>query len=493
MLARTEGPGPLYANLYASLRRAILDRRLRPGARLPSSRSLAVDLGVSRNVVLVAYEELAAEGYAVGRHGSGTYVTDELPDALPHRMTRTRSVQPAIPKLSAYGRRLLDTARLVPPALVHKQHRRRFDFSYERPPLADFPDLLWRRLHARRLRAQDRAWGFSLPVEGYLPLREAITEHVARVRGIECTPEHVVIVNGSQEGLALLARVLIDRGDTAVLEEPHYVDARRTLLVAGANIRAVDVDDQGLVIDRLPERSARIAYVTPSHQFPTGAVMPVARRLGLLAWARRVGAFVIEDDFDSEYRYEGRPIESIHSLDEDERVVYMGTFTTALYAALRVGYVVLPKPLLDAFRQAKWLHDRHAPVLQQQVLADFMNEGHYESYLRHARARNTSRRLRLLAALHRESGQSVAIEGRGAGMHILAWLPNVGVDELPLLVEAAADRDVALYPVTPYYLRRPPAAGLLFGFSTLDERAIDEGVRRFSEVLRETFARPNSC
>ena len=492
LLASTRGDGPLYANLYASLRRAILDGRMKPGAQLPSSRALASDLHVSRNVVLLAYDQLVAEGYAVGRHGSGTYVIDELPDALPRQSTRTtpQHIQPA--RLATFGRRLLETSDIVPPALAPPRvPAARYDFTYARAPLAHFPELTWRRLHARRLRAPDRHWGRSLPAEGYLPLREALAEHVARVRGITCEPQQVVIVNGSQEALALLTRILIEPGDEVVIEEPHYVDARRTLLLAGARLRAIEVDDQGLMIARLPERPVRLAYVTPSHQFPTGAVMPLARRLELLAWARRSGAYVVEDDFDSEYRYEGRPIESIHSLDDDQRVVYISTFTTVLYAALRLGYVVLPPGLLQPFTQAKWMHDRHAPVLQQQVLADFLNEGHYERYLRRARVRNTARRAWLLEALSRECGDLVRVAAPGGGLHLLVWLPTVDVSDLVPLTAAAGREGVRLYPVLNHYLRRPPAAGLLFGFSALDERGIDEGIARFARVLR-TFARPTS-
>jgi GntR family transcriptional regulator/MocR family aminotransferase len=314
--------------------------------------------------------------------------------------------------------------------------------------------------------------------EGSPRLREVITGYLQRARGVQCDPDQVLIVNGSQQALDLIARTLIDPDDVVVIENPNYLGAREVFLAAGARLVPGLVDAEGLNIDRLPPlaRRARLIYVTPSHQFPTGAVMPLARRLALLAWTAAHGSYVIEDDYDSEYRYEGRPIEAMQSLDRNGRVIYVGTLSKILFPALRLGYLVLPKPLVDVFRTVKHLSDRHTASLQQDVVTEFVAQGHFERHLRRTRKRNAQRRVALLRVLAREFGDTISVQGANAGLHVLAWFRNRAPEDAEEIVARAEQAGVGVYPVTPYYLDRPPAAGLVLGYAALNANEIDAGI-----------------
>src|SRR5436309_10489439 len=425
VLVSLDGRERLADQVYRSIRRAILGGALRPGGRLPPTRALAGEVGVARNTVLLAYEQLLAEGYAVGRVGSGTYVAASLPDtplasaAPPETAAGPASIAPRA--LSAFGRHLLRDGAVsafpVPARPV------RYDFRYGLPALDGKAVDLWRRLGRRRLGPRAPASLGYGPPEGHLPLRQALADYLPRARGVQCRPEQIVVVNGSQQALDLAARVLLDPGDSVVVEEPHYLGARRAFLAAGASLVPVPVDADGLDPARLPRPAGhvRLAYVTPSHQFPTGAVLSLPRRLALLAWARRAGAWVIEDDYDSEYRYEGRPIEALQGLDQGARVLYVGTLSKVLFPALRLGYLVLPEPLVPPFVRAKALTDRHTPTFEQEVLADLIGEGHFERHLRRTRTRNAAGRAALLDALGGYLGNRVEVGGANAGVHVVAW------------------------------------------------------------------------
>jgi GntR family transcriptional regulator/MocR family aminotransferase len=489
MFIKLDGSGALYQQLYRSLRRAILAGQLAPGVRLPATRTLARELGVSRNTVLIAYEQLLAEGYAVGQAGSGTYVASALPDAMLTTAQTLPEVVPAspsaMPRLSAYGQH----AALHWPVLAPGQepHRAavRYDFRYGLPAVEEFPHDTWRRLLARRARsASVRSLRYG-PPEGYEPLREAIADYLRRSRAVVCEPEQILIVNGSQQALDLAARVLLDPGDWVVIEEPHYQGARQVFLAAGARLLTSVVDADGLDVSDLPRAaaSARLAYVTPSHQFPTGAIMSLARRLALLAWAERADAYVLEDDYDSEYRYEGRPVEAVQGLDRSGRVIYVGTFSKVLFPALRLGYMVLPKPLLQPFLAAKWLTDRHTSTLEQEMLTDFIREGHFERHLRRSRMRNAARRSTLLEALATYLGSRIAISGANAGIHLLVWLHGTRPDHIDELINRAARAGVGLYSVMPYYLTPPCRAGLLLGYGAMTEDDIRAGIQRLAAVV----------
>ncbi len=489
MFVKLDGSGALYQQLYQSLRSAILTGQLVPGARLPATRTLARELGVSRNTVLLAYEQLLAEGYAVGQAGSGTYVATSLPDAMLATAAIAPEIidapQPAMPRLSAYGRHVAAHSPLTPLGQGPRPATVRYDFRYGLPAVEEFPHDIWRRLLARRARSASLRSLHYGPPEGYGPLREAIADYLRRSRAVACEPEQIVVVNGSQQALDLAARVLLDPGECVVMEEPHYQGARQVFLAAGAQLLTGPVDAEGLDITALPSpaAAARLAYVTPSHQFPTGAIMSLARRLALLAWAEQADAYVIEDDYDSEYRYEGRPVEAVQGPDRSGRVIYVGTFSKVLFPALRLGYLVLPQPLVQPFLAAKWLTDRHTSTLEQEMLTDFIREGHFERHLRRSRTRNAARRTTLLHALATHLGPRIDISGANAGIHMLLWLHDVAPPQLEVLIDAAGRAGVGLYPVTPYYLTPPCRSGLLLGYASMTEDDIRAGIQCLATVL----------
>jgi GntR family transcriptional regulator/MocR family aminotransferase len=349
----------------------------------------------------------------------------------------------------------------------------------------EFPREIWRRLlasHARR--ASSDALGYGSPA-GHGPLRAALSEYLGRARGVVSDPERIVVVNGTQQALDLIARVLLDPGDGAVVEEPHYPGATIPFEAVGARLLRVRVDAGGLDPARLPPavERPRLAYVTPCHQFPSGVIMPLERRLALLQWASRVGAWVVEDDYVSEFRYEGHPLEALQSLDRDERAIYMGSFSKTLFPALRVGYLVLPRALVRPFLAAKWAADRFSAPLYQEALAELITSGQFERYLRRAGARNAGRRRALIAALRECFGGRVDIAGENTGVHLVVWLNDVRPRELDALIARAARAGVGIYSVTPYYAEPPRCAGLLFGYAALTEAEIRAGVRRLAELL----------
>lgn len=485
MFISLDGSGPLNQQIYDALRAAILSGRLEPGAKLPASRALARELNVSRTTVLLAYEQLLAEGYVTGRIGSGTFVSAKLPSLDDGSKAARAQCRQLIdtPRLSAYGHRI-NRADVLPP---WSRTAVRYDFRYGLPPVEEFPHDLWRRLLVRRARAASLNTLSYGPPEGYEPLREAIASYLNEARGVVCRPEHVIIVNGSQQALDLTARVLIDPGDTVVIEEPHYQGARKVYQAAGAELFPTCVDAEGLDVAQLPapDRRPSIAYVTPSHQFPTGAVLSLGRRLALLGWAEAAQTYIVEDDYDSEYRYEGRPVQAMQGLDHSNLVIYTGTFSKVLYPALRIGYIVPPPHLIEPFVAAKWLTDRHTPTLEQQALSDFIREGHFARHLRRSRTRNAARRASLLDALDEHFGDRVDVWGANAGIHLIAWFRDLEPGDVEPLVVRARAAGVGLYSVAPYYLSPPSRAGLLMGFAPLNERDIRKGVKALATLVKD--------
>jgi len=475
--------GPLYRRIYHALKSGIRTGRLGAAARLPSTRALAADLGVSRNTVMLAYEQLAAEGYVVSRHRSTTSVAGATPPSASPAASSAKLEAP--PRLSSYARRLTKDPAMPPSGSYAARPGIRYDFRYGRPTVDEFPLEIWRRLLAARARRGPRdAFGYASPA-GYAPLRGALAEYLGRARGLSCDAEQIVIVNGSQQAFDLAARVLLDPGDAAIVEEPHYPGATLTFEAAGARLIRIPVDGQGLDIAALARAGerARLAYVTPCHQFPTGVIMPLERRLALLEWAARTGAWIIEDDYISEFRYEGRPLEALQGLDRDGRVIYVGTFSKTLFPALRLGYAVLPRALVRPFLAAKWVADRFSAMLVQQAVADFITSGQFERYLRRAGARNAGRRRALIGALQQHFGDRVEIAGENTGVHLLVWLNDVRPSALDALIARAAGAGVGIYSISPYYSRPPQRAGLLFGYASLTEAEIRAGIRLLAETL----------
>lgn len=484
---------PMYRQLYDALRLAILAGQLPSGARLPSTRALAHELAISRNTVLDAYAQLLAEGYVEGQVGSGTYVARALPEELLQaRPGRTLASRPAARSpqrtLSRRGERLAATP-VAPahPDLVSSRAATQAAISFRpgQPAFDAFPYDTWRRIIDRHWRQPPRTLLSYGDPAGYLPLRQAIAGYLQAARAVRCDPQQVLIVSGSQQALDLVARLLLDEGDTVWAEDPGYIGARGALIGAGARVVPVPVDDEGLDIHAGAARapSARLVYVTPSHQYPLGVTMSLARRLALLEWAERAGAWVLEDDYDSEYRYAGRPLASLQGLDRAERVIYSGTFSKVMFPALRLGYLVVPPDLVDAFANARALVDRHTPTVEQAAMADFISAGHFARHIRRMRALYAERQAILLGVAGHVLGGALGLAPAEAGMHLVGWLPDRH-DDLAVSKRAAA-LGLEVPALSRYVAEAPCRSGLLLGYTALDAAQIAEGVRRLALALQQ--------
>jgi len=461
-----------YRQVYRQLRAAILSGELPPETRLPPSRELARAAGVARVTIVEAYRQLAAEGFIESRVGAGTFVAELSAAPADDRPLPFR------PLLTEWGRRAVEVGRSAHAA---DSARPEIDFGLGRSFAGLFPYGVWRRLLARYLSTDDAMLSRYGSPAGFLPLRQAVADYLGRARGVRCAAEQVVIVSGAQQALDILARLLLNPGDEVVVETPGYRDAFTLFQLHGARLIGLPVDDEGLPVDRIPaDCRARLAFVTPTHQFPKGGTMPLARRLALLGWARARGALVVEDDYDGDLRYDGHSLAALQGVDRDGRVVYLGTFSKVLFPALRLGYLVLPPPLVTPFVRAKDLVDRGAPTLTQAAVADFIAEGHFERHLRHLRRLYGERRAALAGALGHHLGDRVRVSPLAAGLHVMLFAEGE-VDEARLVRDAAA-HGVRVHPGAPYHLERPAPPSLLLGFSGLDEEEIVEGVRRLAEV-----------
>ena len=465
---------PLFRQVYLGLRQAILVGNFRAGDQLPSTRDMAEQLGISRTVVLLAYDQLLAEGFVEGRSGSGTYVSEFLKGTGPKSPEKSARVQ-----LSRFGAAAAQAA-----SGVDFPDRRsgglRYNFAFGRSDTTVFPFEMWRRIllaKARESSVRELDYG---PAAGVPALREAICVHLRRSRAVVCDPSEVIVVNGSQQALDLIARVLVERGDSVAIEDPQYQGTREVLRAAGARLRPVPVDGDGLNPAKLPKQ-ARLVFVTPSHQFPTGAILSLARRIELLEWARRNNAVIVENDYDGEFHYQGRPLESLQGLDTEGRVIYLGTFSRTVFPALRIGYLIVPKLLAPAFTTAKWLCDQHSATLEQQTLAEFITSGMYERHLRRLRRRNTARREALVQAIQKYLGKRVEVTGDGSGAHVVLW-PRKPISEDAVIAQAAS-RGVGIYGISHSFLTHPSRPGLMLGYSTMNEAEIREGIRLLGEVL----------
>jgi len=492
-MLQLDGSGPLYQQIYRAFREEILTRALRPGERVPSTRALADLLKVSRTPAVLAYEQLLAEGYLEALVGAaGTVVASALPpDSLFSRSLKSpglhrHTFRAAGARLSVAGERILRAARLGTDHWDLRPPHIRYDFRPCRPAFADLPYALWcRLLGSRARRASQRDLDHS-PPEGRWELREAIANRLRRLRGVDARTERIVIVNGTQQALDLISRVLLNPGDRVLIEDPHYTGARSAFISAGAELIATTVDNDGIQIPKATtsKRSFRLSYVTPSHQFPTGVVLPIARRLELLHWASRVGAFVVEDDYDSEYRYDGPPLQALAGLDHEGRVIYAGTFSKILFPALRIGYLVLPRSLLKPIVTAKALGDTGTATLEQLALADFINQGHLDRYLRRSNASNAARRNALVGAVCKEFGERAEICGANAGLHVLVWLKGTSGGRIADVSGKAQMAGVGVHAVDSFYLKPPRRTGVVLAYAPLRDSEIREGIQRLAVALR---------
>jgi GntR family transcriptional regulator/MocR family aminotransferase len=493
----------LQTQIYAAIRRAILDGLLAPGAPVLSSRALAADLGVSRTTMLLAFEQLTAEGYLTAQRGSGTFVASTLPDDLARvRVTRmpTRLTHPPISHRGA-------AVAATPPNAIRVAGPPRA-FRIGVPALDLFPVRLWTQLVTRRLRSITRGQLDYGDPTGLPELREAIADHVRTARGTSCTADQVFVTAGAQRGLEIVFRMLLDPGDRAVVEDPGYPGARSALVGAGAHIVHGPVDEDGLNVEVIARRTpaARLAYVTPSHQFPLGVPMSLARRLALLRWAAAERAWIVEDDYDSEFRFGARAVACLHGLDTDGRVIYIGSFSKTLFPALRLGFVIIPPDLHDTLRAIRRVGEYHPPLVDQAALADLMNGGHFDRHLRRMRAVYQERVEALAAAVTRQAAGALRLRPVHTGLHAVADLEDVGAEEV---FREALARGVELMPLSSYVFDRASASArrrasahdraLVLGFGAVRPDAIARGmeqlaaaietVRRGSRPVRGTAAR----
>jgi GntR family transcriptional regulator / MocR family aminotransferase len=469
-LGPRDAEAPAYAWLYDRVRAAILSGRLLPGARLPSSRDLARQYGLSRGTVVEAFAQLAGEGYVAGTIGSGTYVAAVVPDEL-LQVAPPITTSHAAPVRRTYARYASRLATF--PSPVGKPIRA---FRGNVPALDEFPIEVWTQLATRRLRKAPVGMLLGTELLGYRPLREAVAAYVGAARGVTCDADRVMIVAGVQDGLDLAARLLIDPGRAVCMEEPGYGGARMVFAAAGARVIGLPVDDDGIAIDRAVLRRARLIYVTPAHQFPLGVAMSLPRRLALLDAIRGSPALVFEDDYDSEYRYSGRPLPALHGLDRAGQVIFAGSFSKVLFPALRLGYLVLPPDLVDRFAAARSIADRHLPVLEQAIVCDFITGGHFGRHLRRMRQLYAERLALLAEAARAQLAGAVELSPISAGLQTIAWLPRGR--SATAIAAAAAARDVDVVP-----LRVRPREGLQLGFAAVGPREIRRGVTELARLL----------
>ncbi len=444
------------------------------GDKLPSSRAFAVEWGVSRTTVTAAYGQLAAEGYLITHTGTRVKVAPGLEqDPSAPQSTADSSMR----HVSTYTHRLLSFQHLSLPEKI-----RIADFRYGDLAPTDFPVLAWRRALNKVMLRRRTQLRYDQP-QGYPPLRAALQSYLWRARGIRCTCDQIVIVNGSQQGMDLCARLLLDPGDRFIMENPGYLHARQSFESVGGVGISISVDQEGLQTGSLP--SARLAYVTPSHQFPLGAVLSAARRRALLAWATSNRSYIVEDDYDGEFRHGIAPIAPLQTMDPNS-VIYIGTLSKTLSPTLRLGYLIVPNSLRPAFAGAKRLTDRHSSLYDQEALTELLESGVYERHVRSMRRKYAQRRNVLLEALNKKLGDAVTIAGADTGLHILLWLKGISANCESNIVDDARALGVGLYPISPLFDKtgpKPTATGINLGYAGLSDTALRQGVSILAKVI----------
>ena len=466
------GRRDLAGEMYRQLRAAIVDGRLMAGERLPPSREMAARLSVSRTTVSVAYDRLVSEGLAVARVGAGTFVGGHLAG---RRSTGRRG--PGVLR----GRPFWDSVPL-PSSLWQPAA---FDFRSGIPDASLFPYGTWRRLMTRELHPPAVGHGAYGDPAGHRGLREAIARHIGLARGVVATADDVIVTNGTQQAVDVVARVLLEPGDGVAVEDPGYGPPRRLFASLGANVAGVPVDAEGLMVDAIP-RDTRLVYVSPSHQFPLGMSMSLRRRVELLAWAERHDAAILEDDYDSEYRFSGRPIEPLQTLDASRRVIYLGSFSKTMLATLRLGFAIVPPSLLTAVQAAKYLTDWHTELPAQAALARFIDEGWFARHVRRMRTVYGARHEAVVRLVSAMFAGELEVVPSSVGLHVCAMAPATSINRIVDVVRRASVVGVACQPLSLFAAGGPPRAGLVLGYGAIASDEIEEGLRR----LRSCFDHP---
>jgi len=461
----------LSAEIYRQIRRAIADGRLRPGDSLPASRDLAKSLRVSRTTVTVAYDRLAGEGLLSSRIGAGTYVSDHFPTPpRKQRVDRTDGV--------LRPRRLWESIRLA--GAFAKPAK--FDFRTGLPDASLFPHESWRRFMTSAMRAEFESGGVYDHPAGHRGLREAIARHIGVSRGVQASADDITITSGAQQALDVIARTLLEPGDLVALEDPGYLPPAMLFKSLGARVKGVPVDEQGIVVDALPN-DARLVYVTPSHQYPLGVTMSLPRRLALLAWATRNNVAIVEDDYDSEFRFEERPLEPLQTLDTSGRVVYVGSFSKTLLPTLRLGFLVTRASCTAAVHKAKFVTDWHTFAVVQKALARFIDDGGFARHLRKVGRVYAERHQLIRNILTQEFSDHLTVIPSVAGLHITAIAHTASIADIGKCAQRAAEHGVAVQELAKFSVDLAPRAGLMFGYGAIATNQIHEGLSR----LRRCF------
>lgn len=480
--AREKGV-PAYRWLYSALRQAVLEGRLRAGTRLPSTRDLARQYELSRGTIVTTFELLTSEGYLEGSIGSGTHVSKVLPEDFLEVSKDERGRAPTFRfphrRLSQYAKRGRIFHGLLP--------RPTRAFRSNIPALDLFPMTLWAQIAARRLRRAPVSLLTGCEAMGYKPLREAVADYLKSSRGVNCEAEQIAIVSGVQEALETTARLLLDPGDRVSIEDPGYVGAKMVFEGVGAKILGQPLDEQGMEVDEERMKGSRMVYITPAHQYPVGITMSLLRRMELLEWARKTGAIIFEDDYDSEYRYSGRPVPSLQGLDRSGVVLFAGSFNKVLFPSLRLGYVVVPQDLVSYFEAANSVTKRHAPLIEQAIVCAFITEGHFGRHLRRMREVYAERLEVLLEVARERLGGLLEVPGIEAGMQTIGWLAK-GI-EGKAVAGAAEERNVEVFPLGAIPRGRARQEALHLGFAGVDAKEIKRGVMELAEVLAKEFRR----
>ncbi|HEX8246756.1 MAG TPA: PLP-dependent aminotransferase family protein [Pyrinomonadaceae bacterium] len=477
---------PIYRQIYETIRRSILNGEFHSGRQLPASRLLAKQLGVSRMTVINAYDQLLAEGYLESRAGAGTFVAEHLPEEFlqtPRVETQKGDAEtpPRRLKFSAYGKNI---SKQIGGILQNNQATPIVPFQHGLAAIDEFPFDIWAKLAGKcyQTLARER-FGYGDPA-GFYPLRASVAAYLKSARAVNCTPEQVIITNGAQHAFDLIGRILLEPKTEMWVENPCYAGARQSFQSFGAKIVPVPVDKNGfdLAAALRQSRDARMVYVTPSHQFPLGVTMSLARRLQLLEWARKAEGWIVEDDYDSEFRYEGRPLASLQGLDRSGRVLYIGTFSKTIFPALRLGCLVVPKDLTEIFTAVRALNGSHSALIDQATLAAFIDEGHFVRHIRRMRRLYEQRQEILISEVKKQLKGRLEVGKAVAGMHLIGWLGD-GVKDYSVAAKAA-EFGVKVGAVSSHYsLNAGGRGGLILGYTATDEKQIKKGVRQLAKAL----------
>lgn len=487
-----ESDVPLYRQIYESVRRAILSGELFPGKQLPASRFLAEQLGVSRTTIVNTYDQLLAEGYLESRAGAGTFVAAYLPEeflsapAVGRQKKQTQIPQRDL-KLSRYGKNVFEESSTI---LRNSPETAAVAFQHGLAAINEFPFDVWMKLANKIYRTLPRdRFGYGEPA-GFYPLRVSVAAHLKSARAVNCSPEQIIITTGAQHAFDLIGRVLLEPGANVLIENPCYTGAKQAFQSFEAKLVPVPVDKNGFNLSAASKktRNARLACVTPSHQFPLGVTMSLSRRLQLLEWAQKAESWIIEDDYDSEFRYAGRPLASLQGLDRDGRVLYIGTFSKTIFPALRLGCLVVPEDLVEVFAAVRALNGSHSPLIDQATLAEYITEGHFARHIRRMRRLYEERQEILISEAKKQLAGLLEIKKSVAGMHVIGWL-NDGVKDT-VVAEKAAALGVKASAVSSYSLTKwQQHGGLVLGYTAIGEKQIKKGIKQLARAMETSFER----